>query len=531
MPHADVVADPDADSATPKLVRELGLLDATMIVMGSMIGSGIFITSAESARLVGSPGWLLVAWALAGVLTLTGALCCGEIAAMMPRAGGQYVFLREAYSPLFGFLFGWATFLVVQTGTIAAVAVAFAKFLGVFLPSVAADRYLVAPIHLGAYAVSLSTQQLVAIALIVVLTATNTRGLRTGKLIQNTFTVTKTAALFGLIVVGLAFGVNRQSAAWTSSWWNSAANGWDPSKVQEGLTLTGSAALALLLGKAMIGPLFSQSAWNNVTFTGGETRDPGRTLPRALLLGCGSVVLLYLLANVAYLVSLPLDEIQHAPQDRVGTRLMESVLGSTGTRIMAAAILISTFGCVNGLVLAGARVYYAMARDGLFFAPIGTTNRKHVPAVALMAQGLWAILLTLPVTLTFDEATGQHKYGNLYNQLLEYVIPVDVTFYTLMVGAVIVLRWRRPELERPYRTWGYPLPALIYIGLAVFLVADFIWLSPATSGIGYLIVLAGIPVYFAWSLGRARTSRGKAPALVSADDAGGPDGIAEGSRG
>jgi basic amino acid/polyamine antiporter, APA family len=489
----------DASGPTPKLVRELGRLDATMIVMGSMIGSGIFITSAESARVVGSPGWLLAAWALAGVMTITGALCCAELAAMMPQAGGQYVFLRQAYGPAFGFLFGWSMFLVVQTGTIAAVAVAFAKFLGVLVPSVAADRYIVAPLVMGRYALSLSTQQLVAVVLIVVLTITNTRGLKTGKWIQNTFTFTKTAALFGLIVVGLALGTNGEAAAWTSSWWNSSANGWIPGSVQPGLTLTGAAALAMLLGRAMIGPLFSQSAWNNVTFTGGEVRDPGRNLPLALVLGCGSVVILYLLANVAYIVTLPLDQIQRAPQDRVGTAAMQAVLGQAGTIAMAAAILISTFGCVNGLILAGARVYYAMARDGLFFAKAGTTNRHHVPAVALAAQGVWASLLALPVTVGTKPGAQAVEYGNLYGQLLEYVIPADVTFYTLMVGAVIVLRRKAPALDRPYRTFAYPLPALIYMSLAVLLVLDFIVLAPATSGIGYLIVLAGIPVYLVWS--------------------------------
>jgi APA family basic amino acid/polyamine antiporter len=255
----------------------------------------------------------------------------------------------------------------------------------------------------------------------------------------------------------------------------------------------------------MIGPLFSQSAWNNVTFTGGETRDPGRTLPRALIFGCGSVVILYFLANVAYVVTLPLSEIQNASQDRVGTRLMEHVLGRPGTYAMAAAILISTFGCVNGLVLAGARVYYAMARDGLFFAPIATTNRQRVPAVALIAQGCWAVLLTLPVTISIDKTTGDPKYGNLYGQLLDYVIPVDVMFYTLMVGAVMVLRKKRPDLERPYRAWGYPLPALTYIAIAVLLVLDFVYLSPMISGIGCLIVLAGVPVYFIWSRNSVRS--------------------------
>jgi APA family basic amino acid/polyamine antiporter len=492
---------PTRDEATPTtpLVRELGPVDATMIVMGSMIGSGIFITSAESAQLVGSPGWLLMAWALAGLLTITGALCCAELAAMMPRAGGQYVFLREAYGPALGFLFGWSMFLVVQTGTIAAVAVAFAKFLGVLVPAVSADEYLIRPrsFAFGHYALSLSTQQLVAVALIVALSVTNSRGLRTGKLIQNTFTFTKTAALLALIVIGLTLGANREAAAWTSSWWNPSANSWNPATVQKGLTLTGTAALVVLLGKAMIGPLFSQSAWNNVTFTGGEVRDPGRTLPLALVLGCGTVIGLYLLANVAYVVTLTLPEIQNAPNGRVATLVMRRVLGPSGTVVMASAILISTFGCVNGLVLAGARVYYAMARDGLFFDAIGTTNRRHVPAVALAAQCVWASLLTLPVTITMEN--GVATYGNLYNQLLEYIIPADVTFYMLMVGAVIVLRRKAPSMERPYRTIGYPVPALIYISLALLLVVDFVCLSPKTSGIGYLIVLTGIPVYFLWS--------------------------------
>ena len=493
-------AEPEAkQDGTPNLVRGLGLTDATMIVMGSMIGSGIFITSAESSKLVGSPGWLLVAWGLAGLMTLTGALCCAELAAMLPRAGGQYIFLQEAYGRLVGFLFGWATFLVVQTGTMAAVSVAFARFLGVFTSQISADLYLIKPQALGGYAISLSTQQLTALILIVGLTITNMQGLRLGSLIQNTFTFTKTAALLGLIVVGLTVGINRESAAWTSSWWDSAANGWDPAKVQEGLTFTGGAALALLLGKAMIGPLFSQSAWNNVTFTGGETRDPGKTLPRALMLGCGSVVLLYLLANVAYLVTLPLDQIQNAEQGRVGTALMQASLGKIGTYLMAGAILISTFGCVNGLTLAGARVFYAMARDGLFFAKAGTTNSRHVPAVALIAQGLWASLLVLPVTVGIDPLTQKPKYGNLYNQLLDYIIPVDVMFYALMVGAVVVLRHKLPTMDRPYRTLAYPIPTVIYLSLAILLVADFIWLAPGTSGIGFLIVLAGIPVYLIWS--------------------------------
>src|SRR6266851_6591455 len=306
-------------SESMRLVRGLSLLDATMIVIGSMIGSGIFIVSAKSAALVGAPGWLLAAWAIAGVLTITGALCCAELAAMMPRAGGQYVFLREAYGPAAGFLFGWSLLLVIQTGTIAAVAVAFARFMGVLAPQISESNYIVAPIHLfGSYAISLSTAQLVAIILILLLTATNTRGLKTGKLIQNTFTLTKTAALAGLILVGLLLGWNSHSAAYTSSWWHPAANGWNPQMVQPGLTATGTSALLMLLGLAMVGPLFAQSAWNNVTFTGSEIRDPGRNLPRALLIGCLTVVALYLLANVAYIITLPLGTIQK-PQNSVAT--------------------------------------------------------------------------------------------------------------------------------------------------------------------------------------------------------------------
>src|SRR3989454_119033 len=303
--------DPPARQApteATRLVRGLGLIDATMIVVGSMIGSGIFIVSAKSMTIVGSPGWLLAAWAIAGVLTISGALCCAELAAMMPRAGGQYVFLREAYGSATGFLFGWSLLFVVQTGTIAAVAVAFANFMGVLTRRVSDSIYIVPPIHLGSYAITLSTQQLVAILLILFLTFTNTRGLKTGKLIQNTFTFTKTAALIGLILVGLILGRNSGSAAYASSWWDPWANaGWNPSAVQPGLQSSSGFWLVMLLGLAMVGPLFAQSAWNNVTFTGSEIREPGRNLPRALLIGCGTVVALYLLANLAYVVTLPLN--------------------------------------------------------------------------------------------------------------------------------------------------------------------------------------------------------------------------------
>ncbi len=497
VPLTEAPSDQE-EARTDALARGLGLFDATMIVIGSMIGSGIFIVSAESARLVGAPGWLLAAWALAGLLTITGALCCAELAAMMPRAGGQYVFLREAYHPAIGFLFGWSLFIVIQTGTIAAVAVAFANFLSVFTDEVSPTRYLIEPVRLGPYALSLSTQQLVAIALIALLTWTNTRGLQLGKLVQNVFTFTKTAALAGLIFVGLVFGWNPESAAYTSHWWDPWANGWTPQAAQPSLQASGALALLMLLGRAMTGPLFAQSAWNNVTFTASETRDPGRTLPRALLYGCTTVVALYLLANLSYIVVLPLDEIQRAPQGRVATAAMQAVLGAPGQFIMAAAIMISTFGCNNGLILAGARVYYAMARDGLFFSRVGEVNARRVPAVALAAQGAWAAALTLPRTVSVEARTGAVQYGNVYTQLLEYIIAADLIFYVLMVGAVIRLRRRLPEAPRPYRTWGYPLVPLIYVTLATLLVGDLIYLAPTTSGIGFLLVLTGLPVYLVW---------------------------------
>src|SRR5437899_3119228 len=338
------------------LVRALGPIDATMIVMGSMIGSGIFITSAESSRLSGAPGWLLLAWAVAGLLTITGALCCSELATMMPRAGGVYVFLREAYGTSIGFLYGWTLFLVIQTGTIAAVAIAFAKFLGVFVTAVSPDNYVVAPISLGHYAISLSLEQLVAIALIALLTWSNTRGLEVGKIIQNTLTFAKTAALTAVVVIGLSLGWHATSAARGAAWWNSWANGWTPQIAQPGFTFVGGLALALLFGRSMVGPLFAQTAWTNVTFVGSEVRDPGKNLMRALVGGCGIVVVLYLLANVAYLAVLPFPEIQHAPQNRVAVAMMNAVFGHPGAMCMAAAIMVSIFGCNNGLILSGARV-------------------------------------------------------------------------------------------------------------------------------------------------------------------------------
>ena len=488
----------DNSNEAKQLVRGLSLVDATTIVVGSMIGSGIFIVSAESSRLVGSPGWLLATWLIAGVMTMCGALCLGEVAAMMPRAGGPYVFLSEAYSPGVGFLFGWAQFLVVQTGTIAAVAVAFANFSGVIFPSISGSSFLVSPVIIGNYAFSLSTQQLVAILLIVLLTFVNTRGLKLGKLIQNSFTFTKAAALFGLVVLGLLVGWNAGGAAFTSDWWNPAANGWRLEAVQPAAATAGVFAFWLVLGRAMTGPLFAQSAWNNVTFTAGEVENPQRNLPRALFIGCAIVVALYILANLAYVVTLPLNEIQNAANNRVGTALMQHIFGPPGAMIMAIAIMISTFGCNNGLILAGARVYYAMARDRLFFSSLATTNKFHVPAVALIAQGVWASLLVLPRTVTYSAGSSEPVFGNVYTQLLEYIVSVELVFGALAVFAVVVLRYRRPEIERPYKAWGYPFAPIIFVVLSIVLVINLAYLAFATSGIGYLIAISGIPVYFLW---------------------------------
>jgi APA family basic amino acid/polyamine antiporter len=481
-----------------KLVRSLSLLDATMIVVGSMIGSGIFIVSSESARLVGAPGWLLLIWLLAGIMTISGALCFGELAAMMPKAGGPYVFMSEAYGKPVGFLYGWSQFLIVQSGTIAAVAVAFANFTGILFPSVSGTKYVVEPIVFGSYAVSLSTQQLLAVASIALLTFINTRGLEVGKWIQNTFTFTKTAALLGLVIIGLVFGWNANGAFFSADLWNSAANGWSLEKAQPAAMALGSIAFVAVLAKAMTGPLFSQSAWDNVTFTGAEIENPGRNLPRALIIGCLIVVSLYLLANLAYVVTLSLPALQNAPNGRVAAAVMEQIMGAPGVIIIAVALMISTFGCNNGLILSGSRVSYAMAKDGYLFDALARTNDKHVPAMALLAQGVWACLLVLPRTVTYAEGNPAPVFGNVYSQLLEYIVSVDLVSAALSVLAVIVLRRRRPDMERPYKTFGYPFTPVIFLILSMFVTLTLAYLAPATAGIGYLLALTGIPVYFIW---------------------------------
>jgi APA family basic amino acid/polyamine antiporter len=514
MPDTAVVAAP----AEGKFVQGLGLLDSTMIVAGSMIGSGIFIVSADIARLVGSAGWLLAVWLVTGALTLIGALSYGELAAMMPRAGGQYVYLREAYSPLWGFLYGWTLFLVIQTGTIAAVAVAFARYLGVLVPAVSPTVWIIPPINLSThYAVSLSTQQSLAILLIILLTLINTRGLEVGRIIQNIFTSTKTLSLAALIVVGILIG--RNSGAIHANF----SHLWTPAGVApirpdlaflSTVTAAGGFGLFVAFCVAQVGSLFSSVAWESITFTAGEVKEPRRNLPLSLFLGTALVIALYLLTNVSYLCLLPLDQIQHAPDDRVATAAVETVFHNAGAVIMAAAILISTFGCNNGLILTGARVYYAMARDALFFKATGKLNACHVPAAGLLLQCVWASVLVLPRTRSrdasgapvLDPATRTAMYGNLYSDLLDYVVFAVLIFYVLTIVGIFVLRRKRRDAERPYRAFGYPvLPALYIAGASVIMLVLLLY-KTQTTWPGLLIVLAGVPVYFLW---RRRGNRGE----------------------
>ncbi len=492
-----------AAPADRKFVQALGPLDSTMIVAGSMIGSGIFIVSADISRQVGSAGWLLVVWLITGALTLIGALSYGELAAMMPRAGGQYVYLREAYGPLWGFLYGWTLFLVIQTGTIAAVAVAFARFLGLLVPQISATNWIVAPVNLSEhYALSLSTQQLVGILLIALLTFINSRGLRLGKIIQNIFTSAKVLSLVALIVVGIL--VARNDAVLHGN----LQHFWRPENVTPikpdlafvpSVTALSGFGLFIAICVAQVGSLFSADAWNNITFTAGEVKDPRRNIPLSLLCGTALVIALYLLANIAYLCMLPLAAIQRAPDDRVATAAIQTVFGAASAKIMAIAIVISSFGCNNGLILAGARVYYAMAGDGLFFKATGKLNHARVPAAGLLLQCVWACALVLPRTRFRDPVTGAGLYGNLYSDLLDYVIFAVLIFYVLTIAGLFVLRRTRPSAERPYRALGYPLAPALYILAAFTIMVALIAYKTKTTWPGLVIVLTGVPVYFAWA--------------------------------
>ena len=481
-----------ATTAAPdqELIKGLGLTSATTLVMGSMIGSGIFIVSADIARLVNSPALLILAWLITGFMTITGALAYGELAAMMPKAGGQYVFLRESLGPLWGFLYGWTLFLVIQTGTIAAVGVAFGKFLGYFFPAIAADNWIV---HVGSGNIGLSWQNLVAILVVLLLSGINVFGIRTGALVQNVFTIAKVSALLGLVLVGIFVGRNPEAiAANFGDFWRNASLGAQHA-VSVGGAMVGTLAI---LAVAQTGSLFSADAWNNVTFTAAEVKNARRNLPLALALGTGVVIALYLAANFVYLTVLPLNGdpngttvftrgIQHATADRVGTAVMEQMFGATGAALMAVAIMLSTFGCANGLILSGARVYYAMAKDKLFFQPVARVHpRYRTPAIALAVQAVWTCLLCL---------------SGSYGQLLDYIVFAVLIFYVLTIVSLFVLRRTRPDAERPYRAIGYPVLPALYIIVALYIDVVLLLYKPQYTWPGLIIVLLGIPVYYAWS--------------------------------
>jgi APA family basic amino acid/polyamine antiporter len=489
-----------------KFVRGLGLLDSTMLVAGSMIGSGIFIVSSIIARQVGAPGWLLVVWIVTGLLTLMAALSYGELAAMMPKAGGQYVYLREAFSPLWGFLYGWTLFLVIQTGTIAAVAVGFARYMGVLIPWVSESNYFIEPIRFGSYAFSLSTAQFIGLAMIAFLTFMNTRGLQLGKIVQNIFTTAKTGALIALILLGIIVGL--RSGAGRANFHDFWTLRGDLQDVGAGLTAATAFGLFVGICVAQTNSLFSADAWNNITFTAGEVVNPRRNIPLSLAFGTFLVIGLYLLANVAYLAALPFAAIQNAPSDRVASETANVIFPGAGASIMAVAIMVSTFGCNNGLILAGARAYYAMARDGLFFRRVSELNRHHVPAWGLLVQGIWAGVLVLPRTVKTDAAGRVTGYGNLYGNLLDYVISAALIFYILTILGIFLLRRKRPEAERPYKAFGYPfVPALYIIGASVILGVLFAY-QTATTWPGLIIVLTGVPIYFLWRRSAAPESLG-----------------------
>src|SRR5215472_4238450 len=505
MPSSAEVHTPPraaASSAAPQLVQGLGLTSATTLVMGSMIGSGIFIVSAEIAREVNSPALLIGAWLVTGFMTIVGALSYGELAAMMPRAGGQYVYLRESLGSLWGFLYGWTLFLVIQTGTIAAVGVAFGKFMGHFFPAISADEWILGPVHVGVWspfgislggmAMGLNWQNLCGIVVVIFLTVLNTFGLKLGAAVQNVFTIAKVSALAALVLAGIVVARNPQAiAANFGNFWR-----FDLAHSASGTSAGPFVGILTILAVAQVGSLFSSDAWNNVTFTAGEVKNPKRNLPLALAMGTGVVTLLYVAANFIYLMHLPFDGtmsggdvvargIKYATSDRVGTAALQQMFGAPGAGLMAIAILISTFGCCNGLILSGARVYYAMAKDGLFFKSTGAVHPKYLtPKNALIVQGIWTCILCLSGT---------------YNDLLNYVIFAVLVFYILTIGGLFVLRRTRPNAERPYRAFGYPVLPAIYIVMALFIDVVLLRYKPQYTWPGLIIVLLGIPVYLIWS--------------------------------
>ena len=460
--------------------RSLGLLDATMIVAGSMIGSGIFIVSADMLKDVGSAGWLIAAWLLTGFMTLTAALSYGELSAMFPKAGGQYVYLKEAYNPLVAFLYGWSFFAVIQTGTIAAVGVAFAKFAAYIFPSLGETNYILG----SADEFHVSASQMVAILLIVLLTYINTRGVKEGKIIQTTFTLTKIVALFGLILFG--FLLAAKAGVWEANW----TNAWDFKSHSSRITgygggegwvsMLGFAAIGAM-ASAMVGSIFSSDAWNNVTFIAGEIKNPQKNIGLSLFLGTLIVTIVYVATNLMYLAVLPVNELAFAKDNRIALSASLEIFGAAGTTILAILIMISTFGCNNGLILAGARVYYTMAQDGLFFRQTARLNRNSVPGVALWVQCVVASLLCL---------------SGRYGELLDYVSFVVVLFYILTIAGIFILRRKRPDAERPYKAVGYPVLPIIYILLAILFCTALLVYKPRFTWPGLIIVLVGIPIYF-----------------------------------
>lgn len=486
---------PENQSSEPQhqFHRTLSLLDGVLLVAGSMIGSGIFIVSADCARMVGSAGWMLLLWLVAGAITIVAALSYGELAGMMPRAGGQFVYIERAYGKLVAFLYGWTVFTVIQSGVIAAVAVAFAKYTAHFFPFFSADNVLF-PIG----GLKISASQLLAVALIIFLTAINSRGIQNGRVIQMIFTSAKLLALLALIVLGLAIGLNsdvfsqNMRGFWDASVTVQKAGQWSALPIQ-GL------GLLLVFGAALIGPLFSSDAWNNVTFIAGEMKNPKRDIPLSLVFGTCIVTGIYLLANVAYLALLPLKGDPNATDalgqgiqfagggtDRVGTAAASMIFGSAAAALMAALIMVSTFGCNNGLILAGARVYYAMAKDGLFFKKAGTLNRYDVPGFALIIQAIWAGLLC---------------FSGTYGELLNYCTFASLMFYMVTIGGLFILRRREPNAERPYRAFGYPWIPGLYILLAAGICVILLITKTRDTGAGLAIVLLGIPIYY-WQKSR-----------------------------
>ena len=440
--------------------KKLTLLDSTMLIMGSMIGSGIFIVPAAMSRDLGSPLVLLAAWALTAILTIFAALSYGELSAMMPKAGGQYVYLREAYNPMFGFLYGWTLFTVIQTGTIAAVAVAFAKFSGVFFPFISDKNIL---FEIGHF--KIQTQQILAIDIVWILTFSNFKNVKTGAFIQNIFTFTKIGAIVFMIVAGLYFAFTQHAQIADFS-------------IPDNFF---SFNYLGIFSVALVGSIFSADAWNNITFTGGEIEKPERNLPLSLLMGTGIVLSIYFFINIVYLKVLSFDAIQHAENDRVGTLLLQTVFGNAGMYLMAMLIMISTFGCINGLTLSGSRVYYAMANDGLFFKRAATLNKNDSPQFALIIQAVWTSFLTL---------------SGSYGDLLDYVVFAVLIFYILTVAGVLILRKKQPNAHRPYKVFAYPFVPAAYILMATFICISLLIYKPENTYPGLAIVLVGIPVYY-----------------------------------